>query len=305
MPVTRLQDFNGFIDPVRAEPIFERTARNSVMQQLCPRHPLGLTATVIPVMTGRPTAAWVAEGARKPTTTGQLALKNMKPNKIATIFPFSAEVARANPGNFVNVVREAMAEAFAVGFDRAALHGQGPDGTPAGGPFTSFLDQTTKEVTFGTTASDEGGVRGDLVAVLAALRADTNDQGDKYRLTGWAFDDDAEPLLLGAVDTLGRPLFNDAASDVSTVTGGTILRRRAFMGEGVGTGDTLGFAGDFSKTAWGTLGGITYDVSTQATITIDGALVSTWENNLVAVRAEAEYGFLVADPEAFVRLVSS
>lgn len=75
--------------------------------------------------------------------------------------------------------------------------------------------------------------------------------------------------------------------------------------DGAGTGlarPVLGFAGDFTKGAWGAVGGINYRVSTEATVTINGSLVSLFENNLVAVLAEAEYGFVMADTEAFVRL---
>jgi hypothetical protein len=43
-------------------------------------------------------------------------------------------------------------------------------------------------------------------------------------------------------------------------------------------------------------------VSNQATVTINGSLVSLFENNLTAVRAEAEYGFLVNDADAFIQL---
>ena len=44
------------------------------------------------------------------------------------------------------------------------------------------------------------------------------------------------------------------------------------------------------------------DVSTEATVTIGGALVSLYEQNLVAIRAEAEYGFALADKDAFVKI---
>jgi hypothetical protein len=58
---------------------------------------------------------------------------------------------------------------------------------------------------------------------------------------------------------------------------------------------------------WGQIGGLSYDVSDQATLDLsangDGSgLVSLWQNNLVAVRVEAEFGVLVNDPEAFVKL---
>ena len=40
-------------------------------------------------------------------------------------------------------------------------------------------------------------------------------------------------------------------------------------------------------------------------MTINGTLTSLWENNLVGVRAEAEYGFLVNDTTAFVKLANN
>jgi hypothetical protein len=76
------------------------------------------------------------------------------------------------------------------------------------------------------------------------------------------------------------------------------------MGEGVAdaSSDILGYVGDWTQAAWGVVGGISYDVSDQATVTINGTLTSLWEHNLVAIRAEAEYGFLVNDTDAFVQL---
>ena len=46
-------------------------------------------------------------------------------------------------------------------------------------------------------------------------------------------------------------------------------------------------------------------MSTEAPVTINGALVSLLENNLVAVRAEAEYGWLVNDTAAFVKFTNN
>ena len=39
--------------------------------------------------------------------------------------------------------------------------------------------------------------------------------------------------------------------------------------------------------------------------TPDGNLVSLFENNLIAILAEAEYGFLVNDVDAFVKLTNT
>ena len=55
----------------------------------------------------------------------------------------------------------------------------------------------------------------------------------------------------------------------------------------------------------GVVGGISYRISTEASVTINGSLVSLFEHNLVAVLAEAEYGWLVNDTAAFVELTNT
>ena len=85
--------------------------------------PLGINGQEIPVTTSKPTAGWVAEGGQKPTTSGGKTLKTIKPHKIAAISVVSAEVVRANPANYIQDLRADIAEAFAVAFDAAALHG--------------------------------------------------------------------------------------------------------------------------------------------------------------------------------------
>ena len=89
------------------------------------------------------------------------------------------------------------------------------------------------------------------------------------------------------------------------VRAGRLMGRPAFMGEGVAATTTVGYAGDWTQAAWGVVGGITYNVSTEATVTINGALTSLWEKNLVAIRAEAEYGWLVNDVDAFVTYINA
>lgn len=83
---------------------------------------------------------------------------------------------------------------------------------------------------------------------------------------------------------------------------GSLLGRTTYLHENVGLDKIVGFTGDWTKCAWGTVGGITMDISTEAAVTINGELVSLFENNLVAIRAEAEYGFAVADKDAFVKI---
>jgi hypothetical protein len=132
---------------------------------------------------------------------------------------------------------------------------------------------------------------------------------DGKRGTGFAFDVRAEPVLNAAVDTTGRPLFVDTPLTETnpTVRPGRVLGRPAFLGETVyGSGDsTVGYLGDWTKCAWGVVGGITYKVSDTAPVTINGSLVSAFEKNLIAVLAEAEYGFVCHDTAAFVQFTNA
>lgn len=283
--------FSGFLNPETAQNYFDQARKTSTVMQLARQIPLGINGQEIPYSTTKATAGWVAEGGKKPTTESGLGLKTIKPHKIAAISVVSAEVVRANPGNYMQVLRDDIAEAIAVAFDRAALHGaDSPFGTD------NHIGATSKAVALGTTTQVDGGTYGDIVAGLKLL------VDDGKSLTGFAFDKRVEPEFLGATDTVGRPLFVDTppAETTPAVTPGRLIGRTAYLGDNVHEDGVLGFGGDWSQVVWGAVGGITYDVSTETSVTLGGSLVSLWENNLVAIRAEAEFGLLVNDAEAFV-----
>lgn len=293
---TTLAGFSGFLNPQESAPIFDKARKFSVVQQLATQIPLGISGQAIPYTATKPTASWVAEAAKKPATAGTMALETMSPKKLTAIIVMSMEVGRANPGGFVQRVKDDSSEAFAVAFDAAALHGTST-------PFAHYIDETTKTVEIGTAAASAGSVYADINAGLALL------VNDGKRMTGTAWDVRAEPVLNAAVDTTGRPLFVDSplVDTNPTVRPGRLLGRPAFIGETVyGSGDsTIGYGGDWSQSAWGVVGGISFRVSDQATVTINGALVSAFENNLLVVLAEAEYGFVCHDTAAYVQYLNA
>ena len=292
---TKTSDFSGFLPPHMASGYFDEVLKKSVVQQLARKVPLSISGETVPIVTSKPVAGWVAEGDQKPTTKGTLSLLQMAPKKIAAIAVVSMEVVRANPGNYVQLFKDDIAEAFAMAFDAAVLHG-------TNSPFGHNLDETTKSVELGTATADKGGIYADLNSAIALLVADGK------KATGWAFDVKAEPLLNASVDTNGRPLLVDPVYSESTLTTARLLGRGVDLGEGVATADgkaVTGYTGDWSKVVWGSVGGISYDVSDQAAVTVNGELTSTWENNLVAIRAEAEFGALIADTGAFVKLTNA
>lgn len=289
----KLDGFKGLIKPEQSAPIFEEAARQSVIMQLCQQIPLGYAGKAIPIVTGKPVAKWTEEGGRKPTTEASVGVIEMQPKKLAAIGVVSAEVVRANPAGYSEQFQKLLAEAFAKAFDYSAAFGTGGDGTGSS-PFEHYIAETTKSVTLGED------LYADLTSGIGLLLT------AKRKARGFAFDAAMEVDFLNARDADKRPLFANPAyvEGAESLQQGRILGRNSFLQEGFGVDKTVGFVGDWSKAAWGVVGsGITFDVSTQATVTINGQLTSLWEHNLVAVRAEAEYGFVVEDVEHFAKFV--
>lgn len=274
--------------------LFEDVARTSVVQQLARRQPLPVSGVAIPITTGKPTASWVAEGTRKPVSDGTLDVKLMDPKKVATIIVFSDEFTRGDTTGLFNRIREQGREAIADAFDAAAIHGTNT-------PFANYIAETTKQVELGNAAANTGGIYRDLVDGLTLLTE------DRKRLTGWAADPLFEPIALGAVDTTGRPLMVDVGGDGITRR---LLGRPVGFGEGVSGADPNALAdirlvgGDWRKVVYGVGRDITFTISREASIEMipgdANSIVHLWQDNLVAVRIEAEYGLVIGDVESFV-----
>jgi len=294
--------FSGYLDPVLAQDYFAEAEKVSIVQQIARKIPLGPTGVTIPHWNGSVSAEWVGEAGMKPITKGSLTKQSIKPAKIATIFAESAEVVRANPANYLGIMRTKIAEAIALAFDAAVLNGTNT-------PFGAYIAQTSKSVSLidsgGAGVATDNNAYNGLNAALSLL---VND-GKKWN--GTLFDEKVEPILNGSKDGNGRPLFLEIAPPAAQVTpfrSGSILGRQTIISDHVQNGTTLGYAGDWSQVVWGQVGGLSFDVTDQATLNFgtEGSpnLVSLWQHNLVAVRVEAEFGVLVNDPQAFVKLTN-
>ncbi|MBQ1165690.1 phage major capsid protein, partial [Streptomyces sp. A73] len=73
-----------FLPETLVGPIFEKSVEGSAVMSLARRVPLSMTAnTAVPVPRDVPTADWVAEGGRKPLSSGGVEVKQMSGKKIA------------------------------------------------------------------------------------------------------------------------------------------------------------------------------------------------------------------------------
>lgn len=272
--------------------IFERAERMSATMQLAPREELPTTGKTIPVVTGRPTASWTSEAGRKGVSDMTVGTKNMDPKKLAVIVPFSKEYLRDNRINLLGMLRPKIAEAFAMAFDAATLHGTST-------PFTSYINETANEVILGTADQAGGGYHADLTSVIAQTVGGDN-QGKGYRHNGWAFDTVAEPTLMSSYDANGRPLLVESATATGTVP--RLVGRSVSYFDNVAASQVLGFGGDWSQARYGVAADISYDITREASIEVGGDVLHLWQDNLVALLAEAEYGFIVNDANGFSRV---
>ncbi|QFP95501.1 major capsid protein [Mycobacterium phage GaugeLDP] len=294
--------FQGYLEPEQAQDYFAEAEKTSIVQRFAQKIPMGTTGQKIPHWVGDVSASWIGEGDMKPITKGNMSSQTIAPHKIATIFVASAETVRANPANYLGTMRTKVATAFAMAFDGAALYG-------TDSPFPTFMNQTTKAISI----ADPGGAGNSSLTAYDALGVNglklLVDDGKKWTHT--LLDDVAEPILNGAKDANGRPLFVESTytEKVGPYREGRILARPTILSDHVADGATIvGFAGDFSQLVWGQVGGLSFDVTDQATLNLGSPeapnFVSLWQHNLVAVRVEAEYAFHCNDKDAFLRLTN-
>jgi HK97 family phage major capsid protein len=291
--------FEGYLDPVLARDYFEEAARQSVVQRVAQKIPMGSTGVKIPHWTGDVQAQWIGEGDMKPITKGDMTAQTVVPHKIATIFVASAETVRANPAGYITTMRQKVAQAIANAFDDAVLFG-------TNSPYAESLADATK--TQSINLSTETAYESIAVNALGQLVAD----GKEWN--GTLLDTKSEPIINNALDAQGRPLFNEPiySGPAGPIREGSIVGRPTYISKNVNDGQAggiIGFLGDWSQIVWGQVGGLNYDVSDSATLNLgtfaSPNFVSLWQHNLVAVRVEAEYGVLINDLDAFVALTSA
>lgn len=307
--IATTSDFSAFLKPEQAQDYFAEVEKTSIVQTLARKVPMGPTGIDIPHWTGSVSASWVGETEQKPLTKGSFGHQTLTPTKIAVIFAESAEVVRANPMQYLETMRTKIAEAIAVAFDAATLHGINKPTA-----FKGYLTETTQASSFVdpggagvASATDAYSTFVNVVELLAPT---------KYKWTGTVLDDETEPYFLNSRDANNRPLFIESTYGdlVDPLRSGRIIGRPSVFSDHVANGSAgsrvLGVAGDFTQAIWGQVGGLSFDVTDQATLDFSAAgdgsgLISLWQHNLVAVRAEAEYAFLVNDKDAFVKLTDS
>lgn len=258
--------------------IIKKIQEDSAVMKFANRMQLpGLGAT-IPVITGDPEAEWVAETGVKPVSRPGLATKNMQAYTLAVIVPFSNQF-KDNVPELYNAIVERLPKALAQKFDKTVFHGTAP-----GSNFDTFAACTAQSFANG------------VYDALVAADADIADHDGIAN--GYVIAPRGKSALLGAKDTTGRPIFINSVAEgaIPMILGNkTVQSKAAYKND---TKDVLGIVGDWSQAIYGVAKSLSLSVSDQATLVDGETTINLWQQNMFAVRAEIEVGF-VADTACF------
>ena len=262
--------------------ILQTVQQESAIMRLARRVTLPGRGLTIPVITGDPTAAWVAETAAKPVSNGTPGTKLMQAFKIAAIETFSKEFVR-DAAALYDSLKKRMPGALAAVFDATII---GAVAAPSATNFDTFAGCTKQSILNANNGT-----------YLGIVAADADIAAHGGLMNGLALSAQARGLLLSAVDGQNRPLFLASANDgvVDKVLGVPTYFNKALYKAPVTSGTTapayVGIAGDWTKAIYGTVAGVEIAVTDTATLTSGGTTINLWQQNMVAVRAEIEVGF--------------
>ncbi|EIL83113.1 phage major capsid protein [Bacillus altitudinis] len=240
-----------------------------------------------------PGAYWVGEGERIKTDGATWLKAEMVSKKLGVIIPVSKEFLRYSVPDFFAEMQPAIAEAFAIKFDQAALFG-------IGSPFGTGVSVMERIESKGNKIELDslGGLYDELNAVMALL-----EEADKDA-NGFTTTRRFKQKLRGAKDENGLPIFNDPKGGATSDA----------LGLPIGYVDSKSwkydkaslFAGDWSMARYGIPQGMEYKISEDATLegTLDkdGKPISLFEQDLVALRVTQQVGFMTLNDDAFAAI---
>jgi len=277
-----------------AAEILAKTQDESAIMSLARQIELPGMGKVIPVISGDPEAAWVDETDAKAISNPSLSTKTMQAYKLAVIVPFSDEFARDWSALYDELVRR-LPLALASKFDNTVVNGTAP-----GDNFDTFAAVSAYAITGGSNS---------FYNALVSADGDIASHGGK--LDGFAMSPQGKGEMLAAKDTTNRPIFINSVAEgaIPQLLGAPVVYSKGVYKAGTSGGssakpDCLGVAGDWTQALYGTVEGVKIDIADQVTLPIgaESAMVSLWQRNMFAVRAEIEVGF-VADTDCFAKIV--
>ena len=289
-----LQDAKtGQIPSEQGTLVLKEFMANSVVAQLAKPEPMTKPVKEFTYLAEGPGAYWVDEAERIQTSKATWLQARMEAKKLGVIIPVSKEFLRFTVTDFFNQMRPAIAEAFYVKFDQAALFG---NETPyaAGVSVWENIDASGNKIELGTREN----LYLDLNDLLALVEDGDNDPNGFTTTRRFRKD------LRGAVDDRKLPIFNDARGGATAQALGLPI--------GFADGKSWDYdkahliTGDWDYARYGVLQGIEYSISEDATLTTivdaEGNPINLFERDMFALRATMHVAFMTLKEDAFAAL---
>ncbi len=267
--------------------------QNSVVAQLAKPESMTKPVKEFTYLAEGPGAYWVDEGERIQTSKATWLTAKMEAKKLGVIIPVSKEFLRYTVTDFFAQMRPAIAEAFYIKFDQAALFGNDSP-YAAGVSVWENIDVSGNKI--------EQGARDNLYLDLNDLIAlvEARDNEPNGFITTRRFRKD----LRGAVDNNKLPIFNDARQGATAQALGLPI--------GFADGKSWDYdkahliTGDWDYARYGVLQGIEYAISEDATLTtivdVEGKPINLFERDMFALRATMHVAFMTLKEDAFAAL---
>lgn len=233
-----------------------------------------------------PGAYWVGEGKKIKTSKAQWLKVKMVAKKLAVIIPCSREYLHYKMSDFFEIMKPKIAEAFYKKFDEAAILNMD-------NPFSQSVEQSVE------TAGNE--INGDLtydnVLSLEDLLTDEDYNVNAFISTrrNRSTLRNARKIENGVViesiyDRGNNTLDGMPVADLKSLDRGTL------------------YAGDFDYMYYGIPFGMSYKLDESAQLSTltnpDGTPINLFEQELVALRATMDVGFMIVKDAAFSKLTA-
>lgn len=230
-----------------------------------------------------PGAYWVGEGEKIQTSKPKWLQATMVAKKLGVIIPVSREYLHYKMSDFFTVMQPKIAEAFYKKFDAAGI-------LNVDNPFPQSLEESA------VTAANviEGGLTYDNILALEDL-LDENE----FEPNAFISSRKNRTELRGASKVVGNTTELIYDRSANTIDGLPVVDLKALE-----KGNLYG--GDFNYMFYGIPFNISFKISEEAQLSTlknaDGTPVNLFEQELVALRATMDIGFMIVKDEAFGKI---
>lgn len=273
-----------------ASEIWDKARSATIIPSLATASPIILGDNTFPIVTKKPTASIVGEGAAKPQSDLQIGAKTIRPVKSVVGLEFTMEAILTNPSGVLGLLSDQLSRALAEQVDLAVLHGKdATSGSTIAG--VDYLNQTTQRVDI--TAYD---------SVDKALWAGYGDiVNSNSDFTGFAMDPRFVYELANDRNAQTGQRVNDIniGSSVTTYAGQPVAVAKSVSGQLGTLADTgvRAFGGDWNALRFGYNLHIPVKAIQYGDPFGNGDLQA---RNSVAYMAEVIFGWAVLDETSFV-----